>query len=67
MARRRLEKRNIRKLIKSGSRRSITVTLPIEIIRKLRWRGGQKVVIEKRGRGIFIKDWSPKRTRSKKK
>ena len=57
MARRRLEQRHIRKLLRSGGRRSITVTLPIEIIRKLKWRGGQKVVVEQKGKSIFIKDW----------
>jgi len=46
---------------------TITVTLPIEIIRKLKWRGGQKVVIKKSGKGIFIKDWIPKIARGKKK
>ena len=56
MARQKLEDKNIRKLGKSGQK-SITVTLPIEIIRELKWRDGQKVVVKKRGDGIIISDW----------
>jgi len=56
MARRKLEDRNIRKLGKSGSR-SIVVSIPIEIIRELKWREGQRVVVTKRGNGVSIVDW----------
>ena len=56
MVRQKLEDKNIRKLGKSGGK-SITVTLPIEIIRELKWRDGQKVVVKKRGDGIIIVDW----------
>jgi len=64
MARRNLNDRNIRKLTKSGGK-SISVTLPIEIIRELKWRSKQKVVVEKRGESIVIKDW-PVGSRGKK-
>jgi len=33
------------------------MTLPIEIIRELKWRDGQKVVVKRRGSEIVIKDW----------
>jgi len=56
MARRKLEDRNIRKLGKSGGK-SISVTIPIELVRELKWREGQKVVVKKRGEGISITDW----------
>ncbi|MFT5036640.1 MAG: antitoxin component of MazEF toxin-antitoxin module [Candidatus Azotimanducaceae bacterium] len=56
MARRSLNERSIRKLTKTGGG-SITVTLPIEIVRELKWRDKQKVVVTKRGKGIFIADW----------
>jgi len=56
MARNKLEDRNIRKVQKDG-RGSVRMTLPIEIIRELKWRDGQKVVVEKRGSEIVIKDW----------
>jgi len=56
MARRKLEDKNIRKLTKSGGK-SISVTLPIEIVRKLKWKSKQKVVVEKKGKTVVIKDW----------
>lgn len=57
MGRRRLEKRNTRKLIRSGGGRSVSVTVPIEMIRKLKWRVGQKIVIKRVGEKIIIEDW----------
>jgi antitoxin component of MazEF toxin-antitoxin module len=55
MSRRRLEDKNIRKLTSAG--RSTAVTLPIEFIRKLKWRKKQKVVMKLRGKKIIIEDW----------
>jgi len=57
MARQKLENRNIRKLNQSGNKRSYSVTLPIEYVRKLKWRGKQKVVVELKGKSLIIKDW----------
>lgn len=57
MARKKLHERNIRKLTRTGRGKSMSVTLPIEIVRELKWRGKQKVVVTKRGKGILIKDW----------
>ena len=56
MSRRKIENRNTRKLLKT-SRGSVMVTLPIEIIRELKWRGTQKVTIRKSGEKIIIEDW----------
>lgn len=56
MARKKLEDRNIRKLTKVG-RQSIAVTLPIEIVRELKLREKQKVVVKKVRGGVVIKDW----------
>ncbi len=58
MSRRELDKRNIRKITKSGGD-SYSVTLPIEAIRNLNWRQGQKVVVEvdKKRKRLIIKDW----------
>ena len=53
---RKIENRNTRKLLKT-SRGSVMVTLPIEIIRELKWRGTQKVTIRKSGEKIIIEDW----------
>lgn len=56
MARRRLDKRHIRKLTKTGGK-SIGLTLPIDLIRKLKWRERQRVVVKLSGRNIIISDW----------
>jgi antitoxin component of MazEF toxin-antitoxin module len=56
MARRKINKREIRKLVKLG-KTSLAVTVPIEVIRQLKWREKQKVVVKKRGQGILITDW----------
>jgi len=60
MPRRKLEQRNTRKLTKSGRGKSVSVILPIEVIRKLKWRIGQKVVVEQSGTSIRIRDWKKK-------
>ena len=56
MSRRKLEDKNIRKLGKSGGK-SISVTLPIDIIRELGWKSKQKVVVQRRGGAVVIMDW----------
>jgi len=58
MPTRKLEDRNIRKLTRVGSKgQSLAVTLPIEIIRELKWKEKQKVVVKKVKGGMLIKDW----------
>jgi hypothetical protein len=57
MARRKLSERNIRKLTRTGGGKSISVTLPIELVRELKWKDRQKVVVTKRGSALTIKDW----------
>lgn len=56
MARRELEDRNIRKLQRVGGG-SYAVTIPIELIRDLKWREKQKVVVERVGDHLEIRDW----------
>jgi len=58
MARKKLEERNIRKIKKANSG-SYIVTIPIEFIRELNWKGKQKVIFEldKKRERIIIKDW----------
>jgi len=58
MSRKKIEDRNVRKLTKTKSG-SYYVTLPIEFVRKLRFKDGQKIefdIDERRGK-IIIKDW----------
>jgi len=56
MARRPLDNRNTRKLYRNSGG-TVLVSLPKEIISSLKWRDGQKVVVEKRGKEVIIKDW----------
>ena len=56
MGRRISSEKNIRKLTKLGGK-SLAVTLPIDFVRKLKWREKQKVVVSLRGKTILIKDW----------
>ena len=56
MPRKKLEDRNTRKLSKN-SNGSYAVTLPIEIVRELRWRDKQKLTVRKSGNKIIIEDW----------
>ena len=58
---RRIEDHQVRKLIKTGRGASIYVTLPIEVVRELKWRAGQKVVVKQRGKNLIISDWKKKK------
>ena len=59
--RRKIEERNIRSLGKVAGGSSYAITLPIELIRELGWESKQKLVVEKYGKGIIIRDWEPKK------
>ena len=56
MPTRKLEDKNIRKLTKIG-KKSIGLTLPIELVRELKWKERQKVVVKKSGKKLIIEDW----------
>lgn len=55
MSIRKLEDKNIRKILKSGD--SYAVTIPIEMINKLNWREKQKVVVKMKAKSIIVRDW----------
>jgi len=55
MGRRKIQDRSTRKLVRTGG--SLVVSIPAEIIRELKWREKQKVVVKKRGKGVVVKDW----------
>jgi len=57
MSRRKVQERHVRKLIRLGHG-SLAVTIPIEDLRTLGWREGQKVNVRRRGQQITITDWS---------
>lgn len=53
--RRKLVDKSVRKIYnRSGS---YAVTIPMEIMKELKWREKQKVVVKRRGKSIIIKDW----------
>lgn len=53
--RRKIEDRNIRKISKRGG--SYSVTIPVEMMRELKWREKQKVVFKISRDGLRIVDW----------
>ncbi|MBU1160158.1 hypothetical protein KKD04_03210 [Patescibacteria group bacterium] len=56
MGRRKINKENIRKI--QSSKGSYYITIPIQIMRSLKWKERQKVVVEKSGsQKITIVDW----------
>jgi hypothetical protein len=56
MAKRAQNESQIRKLTKLG-KKSLCVTIPIEIIREFSWKERQKLVVKKFGRKVIISDW----------
>lgn len=56
---RKASENSVRKLVRLG-RSSLAVTLPKDAINELGWKGKQKVVAKKQGKGIFITDWPGK-------
>jgi len=51
-------KRYVRKLTGMGDY-SMYVILPKAVLRELRWRKGQKVVVRRSSDKIVIEDWKP--------
>jgi len=60
MGRRKRGQEHVRSIQRSKG--SYSTSIPIGIIRELKWREGQKIVFKKYGKeGIIIKDWKPKK------
>lgn len=57
MAQAKLTDRSIRKLSKVASGNSYSVTIPIDIVRALKWKERQKLIVTIEGRHVVIKDW----------
>lgn len=62
MARQRTKYKHVRKLGQTGNAESPSyyVTLPIDIIRELKWKDGQRVVVKKSRNRIVIEDFQLK-------
>jgi antitoxin component of MazEF toxin-antitoxin module len=56
MSVRKQEEKNIRKITKVG-KTSLSVTLPIELVRELKWKERQKIKVSRVRGGLLIKDW----------
>ncbi len=48
--------KEIRKITRT-SRGTYYISIPKELIKELRFKEKQKVVVKKRGKGILIEDW----------
>jgi len=59
MGRQREGKESIRKVQRTGG--MYFISIPIQLMRKLKWRERQKVVVDKFGKGLKIKDWVKKK------
>lgn len=54
-----MKDKNVRKLTRQG-RRSIGVILPIELVRELKWKEKQRVVVKRIKGGLEIRDYRKK-------
>ena len=54
-----MKNKNIRKITRIG-KRSIGLTLPIELVRELGWREKQRVVVKRIKGGMVIRDYRSK-------
>lgn len=59
MTRRKIEDSNIRSLTRVSGGSSYSVTIPIDIIRKLKWKAKQKLEVRLYQDRIIIRDWKP--------
>jgi len=44
------------RIIQKNSTGTYTITIPVNVIRNLKWRQGQRVIIEEKGKSVTIKD-----------
>ena len=56
MSRRKIQDESIRTLTRYG-RASYGITLPIDIVRILKWKEKQNLSVTLEGRHIIVKDW----------
>ena len=58
-------KSDIRKISVTGEAQSYFVTLPKDEVEALRWRKGQRVVVERVGETLVIRDFGGRGNKSK--
>lgn len=59
MSVRKQEEKNVRKITRVG-KTSLAVTLPIEMVRELKWKERQRVVVKRIKGGLEIRDYRSK-------
>jgi len=52
-----MTKKDIRKIVQNG-RGSYYINIPKELMRQLRWKERQKVIVKKSGKKVIIEDWT---------
>ncbi len=50
-----MENKNTRNLLRLG--KSLGATFPVDFLRKLKWRKGQKITVGIRGKKLIVEDW----------
>ena len=53
---RKKSEKKIRKLTRMGGK-SLGLTLPVELVKELKWKEKQKLVVKRTRGGVLIKDW----------
>jgi hypothetical protein len=56
MANRSIDERNVRSLMRNKGG-TYLLSLPIEFVKKLKWREKQKLTITMKGKSIVVSDW----------
>lgn len=56
MANRKSSEQNTRKITRMGGK-SLGLTLPVELVKELKWKEKQKVKVKRVRGGLLIKDW----------
>ena len=57
MGARRAGEQQIRNLTQNRTG-TYSISLPIELIRQLKWQQSQKLIVSKRGKTLVIEDWN---------
>lgn len=65
MANAKAGKKGVRKLTKLG-KKSVAVTLPIEMVKELGWREKEKVTVKKKGGALVVRNARTKKAKGKK-
>ncbi|MCR4328276.1 MAG: hypothetical protein NUV53_02035 [Patescibacteria group bacterium] len=59
MPRRKIENKNVRSLNKTSNGKSYAITIPVDVVRRWRWKNRQKLslTIDNKKKRIVVEDW----------